>query len=427
MNQITQNNVKTIFLFFSCLYFLSTKAQTVTTLAGSTQGFANGIGTVAQFNYPSGVAVDNAGNIYVADSQNYRVRKITPDGGVTTFAGSTYGTSDGTGTTAQFFAITDVAIDVAGNIFVSDLNRIRKITPTGVVSTIAGSIGAGGFVNGTGTAAKFNNLQSIALDATGNIYVADRDNDRIRKITPAGVVTTFAGSTAGFQDGTGTSAKFSYPCGVTVDTNGNVYVADTWNDRIRKITPTGVVTTLAGSTNGYIDATGTAAKFQSPSSVTADTAGNIFVADYNRIRKITSTAEVTTLAGSTQGYLDGIGTVAQFSNPIGIAIVTDGTIYIADSYNNRIRKITNALSIPNFQLENQVSLYPNPASTFINIELEDITANRYSILDINGKILQSEKILDNKTTINISNLDSGIYFMHITTDKGKVSKKVVKL
>jgi sugar lactone lactonase YvrE len=418
MNQITQNKLKIIFLLFSCFYFLTTYAQTVTTIAGSTGGFADGIGTAAKFNSPDGIAVATDGTIFVADTGNNCIRKITATGVVTTLAGSTQGFADGTGTAAKFYAPRGLTVDTAGNVYVADTqnNRIRKITPAGVVTTFAGS-GTQGFAEGTGTAAKFNWPQGLSVDASGNIFVADTGNIRIRKITPAGVVTTFAGSTAGTADGIGTAAQFDSPQGLAIDGTGTIFVADSYNNRIRKITAIGMVTTLAG----------TVGQFYYPHSLAVDASGNLFVADTDnyRIRKITATGEITTFAGSTGGFADGIGTAAKFNEPAGIAVDTDGTIFVADRSNNRIRKITNTLATPNFQLENQVSLYPNPASTFINIELEDIAA-RVTILDMNGKILQSENILDIKTTINISNLVRGIYLMQITTDKGTVSKKIVK-
>ena len=209
----------------------------VSTLAGSDYGFADGTGAAAQFSNPSGVAVDASGMVYVADQANNRIRKITPAGVVSTLAGSSYGFANGTGTAAQFADPLSVAVDAAGMVYVADSgnNRIRKITPAGVVSTLAGS--GYGFANGTGTAAQFANPFGVAVDATGTVYVADMYNHRIRKITPAGVVSTLAGSGVdGFANGTGTAAQFAFPRGVAVDAAGTVYVADGNNNRIRKIT-----------------------------------------------------------------------------------------------------------------------------------------------------------------------------------------------
>ena len=325
------------------LTVIATPIGTVSTLAGSTQGYTDGTGTSAQFKYPTGVAVDGAGNVYVADQVNHRIRKITTSGVVSTLAGSgTPGNADGTGTSAQFNYPTGVAVDGAGNVYVADQgnHRIRKITTSGVVSTLAGS--TYGYTDGTGTSAKFNAPFGVAVDGAGNVYVADQGNHRIRKITASGVVSTLAGSTYGYTDGTGTSAQFKYPNGVAVDGAGNVYVADQGNHRIRKITASGVVSTLAGSSQGYTDGTGTSAKFAYPTGVAVDGAGNVYVADeYNhRIRKITTSGVVSTLAGSSQGYTDGTGTSAKFKYPIGVAVDGAGNVYVADQSNHRIRKIT---------------------------------------------------------------------------------------
>ncbi len=377
-----------------------TPARVVTTLAGSTRGSVDGTGTAALFNSPQGITVDGSGNLYVADSGNNRIRKITPAGVVTTLAGSRYGFADGTGTTARFDSPRAVAVDDSGNLYVADTNnnRIRKITPAGVVTTLAGDTwGHVGSVDGTGSDALFNSPQGITVDGGGNVYVADTSNHKIRKITPAGVVTTLAGRVPGFADGTGTAAEFYRPLGMSVDDGGNLYVAD-GNNRIRKITPAGVVTTLAGSTQGSIDGTGTDAKFYSPAGITVDGGGNVYVADTfndsirkitpvgvvttlaggawgstygtgpavwqfelpkgvtadsngnvyvadtdnHKIRKITPAGVVTTLAGSTQGFADGTGTAAKFNNPRGITVDGDGNVYVADTFNDRIRKITPA-------------------------------------------------------------------------------------
>ena len=222
-------------------------------------------------------------------------------------------------------------------------HRIRKVTAAGVVTTLAGS-GSRGFSDGAGSAAMFRGPVDVAVDASGNVYVADYENHKIRKITAAGMVTTLAGSVAGFADGTGTAAKFYSPSGVAVDASGNVYVADQGSHKIRKITPLGVVTTLAGSTAGFTDGTGTAAKFNEPSGVAIDASGNVYVADSynNRIRKITSTGVVTTLAGgsASNGTADGTGSAARFGYPNGVAIDANGIMYVSDYMNDRIRKIS---------------------------------------------------------------------------------------
>ena len=318
----------------------------VTTLAGSTAGFADGTGSAARFHDPRGVAVDSSGTVYVVDNANHRIRKITPAGVVTTLAGSgVAGFADGTGSAAKFYWPEGVAVDSSGTVYVADNanQRIRKITPTGVVTTLAGS-GVAGFADGTGTAARFNGPVSVAVDSSGTVYVADTGNHRIRKITPAGVVTTLAGSgVAGFADGTGGVAQFNQPRGVAVESSGTVYIADHYNNRVRKITSAGVVTTLAGSsTQGFVDGTGSAAQFSGPYGVIVNSSGTVYVADYynNRIRRITPAGVVTTLAGSgVGGFADGTDSAAQFNSPIGVAVDSSGTVYVGDTSNQRIRKI----------------------------------------------------------------------------------------
>jgi len=319
----------------------------VTTLAGSGTGaYADGTGVAASFWNPNDVAVDSAGTIYVADPVNHRIRKITPAGVVTTLAGSgSAAYADGTGTAASFSAPRSIAVDSAGTIYVADTNnsRIRKITPAGVVTTLAGASSCA-FADGTGTGASFCLPAGVDVDSAGTIYVADTNNSRIRKITPAGVVTTLAGSLTGYADGTGTAASFRLPTGIDVDSAGTVYVGDRANNCIRKITPSGVVTTFTGTcstTGGYADGTGTAALFSGPRGITVDSAGTVYVADTsnNRIRKITPSGVVTTLAGAAYGYADGTGGAASFSGPAGIDIKGIGTLYIADESGNRIRKI----------------------------------------------------------------------------------------
>ena len=248
-----------------------TPVNAVTTLAGSaTQtGSSNGTGSAASFNSPPGVAVDSAGNVYVADEQNDEIRKISPSGVVTTLAGSAgqTGSSNGSGSAARFDLPFGVAVDSEGNVYVADAynDEIRKISPSGVVTTLAGSPGQQGSGNGTGSTASFYHPEGVAVDSAGNVYVADFANQEIREISPSGVVTTLAGSAglAGSSNGAGNAARFDYPFGVAVDSTGNVYVADRSNDEIRKITPSGVVTTLAGSAGlaGSSNGSGSAARF----------------------------------------------------------------------------------------------------------------------------------------------------------------------
>lgn len=321
--------------------FNYTLSVNVTTLAGSDAGFADGTGTSAKFYFPVGIICDAQGNVYVGDASNDRIRKITPAGLVTTFAGSTQGNVDGTGTAAKFNTPVGVCTDAQGNFYVGDIGNymIRKITPGALVSMVAG--GTEGSGNGQGIAAQFKYPVGVCTDLQGNIYVADNKNHSIRKITPTGLVTTFAGGTAGTADGNGTAAQFDEPYGICSDAQGNIYVADNVNHRIRKITPAGVVSTIAGSTAGMQNGNAATAKFNQPDGICVDAQGNIYVSDYYNhcIRMITPAGVVSTLAGGIPGYQDGNASEARFDRPGSICLDTQGNLYVADRYNHRIRKI----------------------------------------------------------------------------------------
>jgi sugar lactone lactonase YvrE len=323
--------------------------------AGMTDTFINDTGgplALLPFNMPYCIAVDVAGNVYVTDAFNNRIRKITPQGEPSTLAGGKEGFADGVGNNARFKIPAGIVIDKAGNLYVADSNndRIRKITPSGEVSTFAGS--EYGFTDGVGSNAKFRLPIDIAIDKADNLYVADSENNSIRKITPAGEVSTLAGSEQGFADDVGTAAQFKGPAGIAVDAVGNIYVADSGNNRIRKITSMGEVSTLAGSEEGFADGVGAAAKFNHPRGIVIDAWNNLYVTDSNnhRIRKITSKGDVSTFAGGgvagrrisgiPDAFADGPGSVARFFDPHGIAIDIEGNLYVADYGNYRIRKIT---------------------------------------------------------------------------------------
>lgn len=315
---------------------------------------AAGGASAASFKGPMSIAADGAGNLYVADTYNNTIRKIAPPGVVTTLAGvaGNVGYFDGAGAAASFDLPYGAATDRAGNIYVADTwnNIVRKITPAGVVKTLAGGAPEIGHADGMGAAARFRGPSGVAADGKGNIYVADTANNAIRKITPAGLVTTLAGApgVSGHADGTGAAARFVHPRAVATDRAGNVYVADIHDNTIRKITPAGAVSTLAGAAGqtGYADGAGAAARFHFPSGIAADGAGNVYVADTanNVIRKISRKGVVTTLAGSPGqiGHADGMGAAASFFGPHGVATDKAGNVYVADTGNSTVRKITPA-------------------------------------------------------------------------------------
>jgi len=326
----------------------------VTTIAGAagSAGYIDGGQIPGKFNYPAGLAKDSSGNIYVADTNNRTIRKISPSGYVTTFAGSpgASGTADGTGSAARFTYPADIVVASNGNLFVADHHAIRKITPSAVVTTFAGSPTIAGYVDATGTSARFNSALNLTIDGSDNLYVGDSGNHIIRKVTPAAVVTTYAGvaNSAGSVDGStvGALAKFNYPSGVVTSSNGSIFVVDNLNHIIRKVATNGDVTTFAGSpgVSGYVNDTGSAARFNQPQQIAIDSSDNLYVSDgfgsSHTIRKITQAGLVTTLAGSgSAGSTNGTGTGASFYNPVGVWATANGNLFIADHYNHCIRKI----------------------------------------------------------------------------------------
>ena len=323
----------------------------VTTFAGSgVSGRQDGIGTAAQLSNPRGLDIDAAGNLYVGDTENSLIRKISPAGVVTTLTGQAGGGRlvDGPLSVAQFNRPIGIAVDASGNVYVADTenNAIRKIDTAGNVTTLAGSTTAG-FTDGPSTTARFYAPIDVTVDAADNVYVADIGNNVIRKVTPAGFVTTLAGAgpgSPGFVDGIGTAAQFRYPRGIEFDGSGNLLVADGDNNVIRKVTTGGVVTTFAGSgVVGHVDAVGTSAQLTYPIGIDVDADGSVFVGEYDdwRVRAITPSGDVSTLAGSGRyGFLDGTGTAAKFGGPGAIAMDASGNLYVGDHDGHRIRKVT---------------------------------------------------------------------------------------
>jgi sugar lactone lactonase YvrE len=327
---------------------VSAKDGSVSVFAGDgTASFKNGPRLTAEFNSPTGLAFDGQGNLYVADQQNHRIRIITTDGMVSTYAGNgVKGFGDGADSLAKFNAPTGVAVDGAGTVYVADNgnNRIRRISKTRVVTQWAGS-GNPTFADGAGTLASFNHPFGIAVTAAGVAYIADQNNNRIRKIV-SGVVSTLAGNgLPDFGDGTGKIVSFRFPTGLSVDAIGNIYVADQGNNRIRKVTTGGLVTTLAGSDiAGNADGSDTLARFNLPIGLAIDQGGNIYVSDFgnNSVRKLVVQPAVRTLAGNgLTDYLEGTGTGAHINNPYSISLDAAGTLYFEDG-GRRFRKCTPA-------------------------------------------------------------------------------------
>lgn len=461
----------------------------VSTIAGGPE--------VTLFNNPFGIALDATGNMYVADTDNNVIRKITSEGEVSIFAGPSLGDVDGTGIEVQFNSPYGVATDTSGNVYVVDSGnyKIRKITPDGVVSTLAGS--DIGYADGTGSEAMFGMPLGVATDADDNVYVTDLYFRNVRKISPAGVVTTIAGSTEGNID---PNSSLGAVAGIAIDAVNNVYVTDFAYHKITKITPAGVVSTLAGSAEGYNDGTTTEAMFRMPFGIAVDVAGYVYVADSNnnKIRKITPDGKVTTMAGSDVNYLDGAGTTAQFASPMGVTLDNRGNVFIADTSNNAIRKITimdtelalafesnsgtavssvivikgapittpasptkegsvfvgwyadRNLSIPfnfsagitantrvyakwgaslgvdNFVKASAFTAYPNPFKESLKIQSPTQGDYSYAVYDMTGKLVFNGKGNGAVEDINTSNLSRGLYVLSVTSEGKTQNIKLVK-
>lgn len=343
------------FLSAAIMFTAVTQAQPITirTFAGNTTaGSTNGAAAEARFNQPVGLAVDLDGNIFVADTENSTIRKITPGGSVSTLAGlaGNFGTNDAIGGGARFYGPQAVAANNAGQIYIADSGNstIRKITAGGLVSTFAGVGGVSNSFDGTGSNAQFYHPEGVATDPGGNVYVADTWNHTIRKITAAGAVSTLAGLAGNFgaTDGTNSKARFNRPTGITVDSATNVFIADSLNHTIRKITPGGTVSTIAGLAGvwGSSDGTNNAARFYVPEGISVATNGDLYVTDSGNqtLRKISligTNCVVTTVAGMNgfAGSADGTGSNAQFYFPAAIGFDSAGNLYLADTGNNTIR------------------------------------------------------------------------------------------
>lgn len=334
-------------------------ASTVATLAGGAglPGFADGPASAARFRDPAGLAVAPDDSIYVADAGNNRIRRVAPDGTVTTVAGDgTAGFVDGPGASARFDNPQGVAVDSSGMIYVADTgnNRIRRIAVDGTVATLAGTSNSG-FQDGAGSQARFNAPRGVAVDNQGNAYVADTGNSSVRAVTPSGNVSTVAGDgTIGSSD---SPARFDGLVGITVDGSTLfVYVADTGNHRIRRLTPSGATITIAGADRGFADGSGTQARFAEPSGIAVDGAGKLIVADATNslVRFVDPgtggvSPAVSTLAGTgDRGLTNGTGSVARFFTPRGIAVSLSSAIIVADTGNQVLRKILLPPSIASF-------------------------------------------------------------------------------
>lgn len=427
----------------------------VTTYAGTgSSGFINGDTSIASFNKPFGICIDDDGNLFIADAYNHCIRKISTVGEVSTYAGiGTPGYLDGPATEAKFNQPFNIYLDNDGNMYVSDFinQRIRKISPDMVVSTVAGS-GIIGHQNGTVLEARFNYPRGICLDDTGNIYIGDSWNHRIRKISVTGIVSDWAGggTTIGVQsigdyvDASDTAARFYTPCELSIDQSNNIFVADAYNHRIRKIDASRMVTTVAGSSGfgpnggGFQNGPGDEAKFDTPTALQVTLDGTIFVGDgANQVmRRIDTENYVTTFAGTGEaGFYNAVDSLAKFNFPRGSVMDYNlNRLYVID-YNNHAVRIIHIETIVGKQdielLEDNVSAFPNPFSnsTVIGYQLQQPANVGITIMNSDGDIVQviqeNQSSGKHQVVWNSVGFPSGIYYFTIKADDQIASGKLV--
>ena len=435
---------------------VNSDAQIISTIAGvGTAGYSGdgGPATSAQLNVPNDIAFDRSGNLYIADAINV-VRKISTSGIISTYAGNgTIGFSGdgGSATAAQFNGIIGLCVDGSGNLYIGDSynNRIRKVTPSGVISTFAGSGPIGGFGTcggdgGAATNARLYGPGQLTIDGSNSVYFADRLNHCIRKVDPSGVITTIAGTcgTAGYSGdgGAATAAKLSFPNGIVFDVSGNLYIADGSNHAVRKVTPSGIITTIAG--DGTLGSTGdggaaTLARLNGPTGISLDGSSNIFISEngQNRIRKISASGTISTYAGNGVSGFSGDGgasSAAQLHDPYGICHDGSGHLFIADCRNSRIRKVSPGGGTAAGSLLKHASdhfaIFPNPTKGIFTVNLLSDTNEeiRLTITDATGKIVRQLLIATNAdSNIRLQNLPEGIYYLSAETKSGRVSEKFV--
>lgn len=461
----------------------------VTTYAGTgVAGFTNGISSSSQFYFPTVVVLDNNDNVIVVDRSNHKIRKIENQI-VSTIAGTgAIGSLDGLGTVATFKYPDGAIVDSNGNIFITDQSnhKIRKIDDAGNVNTIAGT-GVAGFLDGIGSSAKFYFPAAMAIDSQNNLFIADYGNHCVRKITPFGIVSTYAGigGVAGNIDGNVSVATFNYPTGLCFDNQGNLYVADYGTQKIRKIDSFGNVSTFAGTgIAGNMDGPALNASFKNVGLIAFDKVDAFYLTDSgnNKIRKIDAFGTVSTFAGTgVIGAIDGTASTATFKEPTGMVIKNQNEFFISDYGNHKIRKITqyryaispnlpagltlntingeisgtateispmtaytvfvsnevgestfvlnieviSTASTPGFS-KNTIVVYPNPAIDVLIVESTNEIPKSIEIINLLGQKLKSIVPTNQKETIHISDLNSGIYMIKFLFDTTQLKQKFIK-
>ena len=423
----------------------------VSTYAGTGGGgFVNGDTSIASFNRPFGICIDTAGNLYIADAYNHCIRKIGTDGQVSTYAGTgTVGYLDGEASEAKFNQPINICLDDEGNMYVSDFinQRIRKISSDMMVTTIAGT-GQSGHQNGAVAEAKFNYPRGICIDDTGNLYIGDSWNHRIRKISIDGTVSDWAGggtiigvqSVGDYVDASDTAARFYTPCELSIDQFNNIFVADAYNHRIRKIDASRMVTTVAGSggsgpnAGGFQNGSSDIAQFNVPTACHVTLDGTIFVGDGSnqRVRKIGTDQMVVTFAGSgDEGFENGPDSLATFNFPRGSVMDYNlNRLYVVDYNNHAIRIIHIESGVGTQDIitaENEVHVFPNPSSGQFSVTIRGFDKEyKIQIIDLQGKVVYREdNCIESKKAINLSNVNEGLYYVILSSERQLVAMRKV--
>ncbi|MGZ3865532.1 MAG: NHL domain-containing protein [Bacteroidia bacterium] len=471
--------MRNLYLFFIIIFYFKANAQTITTIIGTGYGSGTGIGNysgdggpanVCNMHGPRGIVFDKKGNLFIAEDANGTIRVVNTGDTINKFAGrplfsGNYYCGDGGNKDTTLMYPGGLAFDSIGNLYYTDesYNLIRKIDSLGKVTTYAGNyyksyayaLSAAGYGgdNGRADSAILFGPTDITFDKSGNLFIADAQNNLIRKINASGIITTVAGDTTGASSsscfgscnagysgdgGPATKAKLYSPIGITVDAIGNLYIADTYNNLIRKVDVMGKITTIAGDTNGaysganagYIGDGGlaTSAKLNWPSKVCFDSFGNMYIAELtnNTIRKVNASGIISTYVGTGgAGYTGdhGPATLATLNQPFDIFFDALDNLYISDWYNNVIRKVSSPYSgMKTFSEPNGINAFPNPANNTLIIS----SSNEFGIITINnslGEIVLQTKSKNKQEQIDISRLSSGIYILQTQNERIKFVKE----
>ncbi len=412
------------------------QTYTINTVVGNGAAAYSGDGgpaISAALNYPGQITLDASGNLYITDGLNHVIRKVNTSGIITTIAGNG----------VALYIPAGIAIDASGAIFFSEFgnNLIHKLTTSGIITTIAGT-GNAGYAGdgGLATSAEFLGSYGVAVDLSGNVYIADRNNHRIRKINTSGIITTIAGNGIGGYSGDGglaASAMLNSPTGVTTDATGNIYISDQDNNRIRKVNTSGIISTIAG--NGIAGFAGdggsaTSAELNTPAHLTIDVLGNIYITEYlnNRIRKINTSGIISTIAGNgTFGFSGdgGLATSAELNGAYGVAVDASGNVYISDSYNNRIRKLSIITGIEQFASNSsEILISSNPNAGVFQLKITNLLLEDSDITVIDNlgrEVYHLNHRGSSYPQIDISGSPNGLYYVTLTTEGKQYRSKVL--